>query len=440
MITDPFLIGVAGVFALVTLVVLGMRVAWAAGFVGFLGLASQRGWEPAIGLTSILSFAETARYTLSVLPMFILIGLLAFHAGLTQGAFAAARAWAGRLPGGLAVATVFATAGFAAVSGASTATAAVFTRVSVPEMLKAGYDPRLAAGVVAAGGTLASLIPPSAILVLYGVIVEQSIGALLLAGFIPGILSAILYATLIVFRVKLNPKLGPAAVEATPLLEKFRALRHAWGILAVIATILIGLYTGWMTPTEVGGVGAALVLLMALANRKTKKHRIIEAFIDTARLTAMILAIVWCVLVFVRFLGFTGLPGTLADWIGALEVPRLVILLAILLTYMILGMFLDGLGMLLLTMPVVYPVILSLGYDPIWFGILVVKMIEIGLVTPPIGLNCFIVNGVRPDISLETVFRGVGPFVAMDIATVGVLIAWPGIVLWLPQQMNMGGF
>jgi tripartite ATP-independent transporter DctM subunit len=277
-------------------------------------------------------------------------------------------------------------------------------------------------------------------LVLYGIIVEESVGALLLAGFIPGILSAILYAVFIVARVKLNPQLGPAAVDAVSMLDKFRALGQAWGILAVIAVVLFGLYTGWMTPTEVGGVGAMLVLLMALANRKTEKKKIVEAFVDTARLTAMILAIVWCILVFVRFLGFTGLPGTLADWIGALEVPRLVILLAILLTYMILGMFLDGLGMLLLTMPVVYPVIISLGYDPIWFGILVVKMIEIGLVTPPIGLNCFIVHGVRPDISLETVFRGVGPFVAMDIVTVGVLIAWPEIVLWLPRQMNMGGF
>jgi len=388
----------------------------------------------------LLTYAETARYSLSVLPMFILIGLLAFHAGLTQRAFAAARAWAGRLPGGLAVATVFATAGFAAVSGASTATAAVFTRVSVPEMLKAGYDPRLAAGVVAAGGTLASLIPPSAILVLYGIIVEESVGALLLAGFVPGVLSAILYAGFIVLRVKMTPELGPATTEAVPMLEKFRALGSAWGILAVIGVVIVGLYTGWMTPTEVGGVGAALVLIMALSNRHTHKKKIIEAFIDTARLTAMVLAIVWCVLVFVRFLGFTGLPGMLADWIGNLDVPRLVILLAILATYMILGMFLDGLGMLLLTMPVVYPVIISLGYDPIWFGILVVKMIEIGLVTPPIGLNCFIVNGVRPDISLETVFRGVGPFVIMDLLTVGILIAWPDIVLWLPRTMNMGGY
>lgn len=440
MTADPFLTGLAGLLALAVLVVAGMRVAWAAGVVGLGGLVFLRGWDPAVGLTGLLTYAETARYSLSVLPMFILIGLLAFHAGLTQKAFAAARAWAGRLPGGLAVATVFATAGFAAVSGASTATAAVFTRVSVPEMLKAGYDPRLAAGVVAAGGTLASLIPPSAILVLYGIIVEESVGALLLAGFVPGVLSAILYAGFIVLRVKISPELGPASTEAIPIFEKFKALGQAWGIISVIGIVVVGLYTGWMTPTEVGGIGAALVLMMALSNRSTHKKQIVEAFVDTARLTAMVLAIVWCVLVFVRFLGFTGLPGMLADWIGNLEVPRLVILLTILATYMILGMFLDGLGMLLLTMPVVYPVILSLGYDPIWFGILVVKMIEIGLVTPPIGLNCFIVNGVRPDISLETVFRGVGPFVIMDLLTVGILIAWPEIVLWLPRTMNMGGY
>ena len=437
---DPFFIGVIGVLILFVLVIAGMRVAWASGIVGLGGLVVLRGWDPAVGLAGILTYAETARYSLSVLPMFILIGLLAFHAGLTQKAFAAARAWAGRLPGGLAVATVFATAGFAAVSGASTATAAVFTRVSIPEMLKAGYDPRLAAGVVAAGGTLASLIPPSAILVLYGIIVEESVGALLLAGFLPGILSAVLYAVFIVARVKYSPELGPASTVAIPLLDKFKALGQAWGILAVIGIVVVGLYTGWMTPTEVGGIGAALVLLMVLFNRESKKSQIFEAFIDTARLTAMVLAIVWCVLVFVRFLGFTGLPAVLADWIGNLDVPRIVILLAILGTYMILGMFLDGLGMLLLTMPVVYPVIISLGYDPIWFGILVVKMIEIGLVTPPIGLNCFIVNGVRPDISLETVFRGVGPFVLIDLLTVGVLIAVPDIVLWLPRTMNMGGY
>jgi tripartite ATP-independent transporter DctM subunit len=440
MTVDPFLAGVLGTLALALLVALGMRVAWAAGIVGLGGLVALRGWDPALGLAGLLTYAETARYSLSVLPMFILIGLLAFHAGMTQRAFAAARAWTGRLPGGLAVATVFATAGFAAVSGASTATAAVFTRISVPEMLKAGYDPRLAAGVVAAGGTLASLIPPSAILVLYGIIVEESVGALLLAGFIPGVLSAILYAGLIVARVSLKPEIGPSTVEPIAFADKIKATGRSWGIIAVIGTVLVGLYTGWMTPTEVGGVGAALVFAMAILNRKTPRHKIVEAFVDTARLTAMVLAIVWCVLVFVRFLGFTGLPGALADWIGGLEVPRLVILLAILATYMILGMFLDGLGMLLLTMPVVYPVIISLGYDPIWFGILVVKMIEIGLVTPPIGLNCFIVNGVRPDIKLETVFRGVGPFVIMDLFTVGILIAWPDIVLWLPRTMNMGGY
>ena len=440
MTVEPFFVGLTGLLVMAVLVIGGVRVAWAAGVVGLCGLAVLRGWDPAVGLAGLLTFAETARYSLSVLPMFILIGLLSFHAGLTQKAFAAARAWAGRLPGGLAVATVFATAGFAAVSGASTATAAVFARVSIPEMLKAGYDPRLAAGVVAAGGTLASLIPPSAILVLYGIIVEESVGALLLAGFIPGILSAILYVILIVVRVKLSPELGPSSTEAVPMLKKFQALGQAWGILAVIGVVVVGMYTGWMTPTEVGGVGAALVLVMALMNRQTHKKQILEAFVDTARLTAMVLSIVWCVLVFVRFLGFTGLQGILADWIGNLEVPRLVILLTILAVYMILGMFLDGLGMLLLTMPVVYPVILSLGYDPIWFGILVVKMIEIGLVTPPIGLNCFIVNGVRPDISLETVFRGVGPFVVMDVVTVGILIAWPDIVLWLPKTMNMGGY
>ena len=439
MIASP-VIGLLGIISLFVLVLLGMRVAWAAGLTGILGLALIRGWEPALSLAGLLTYAETARYTLSVLPMFILIGLLAFQANLTQSAFDAARAWTGRLPGGLAVATVFATAGFAAVSGASTATAAVFTRVAIPEMLRSGYDRRLAAGVVAAGGTLASLIPPSAILVLYGIIVEQSIGALLLAGFVPGILSAILYSVFIVLRVKYNPILGPAEIQRISFSEKLQLTAKAWGIISVIGLVVVGLYTGWMTPTEVGGVGAALVLFLALTNKAVKKVNIIDAFIETARLTAMILSIVWCVLIFVRLLSFAGLPIIMSDWIMGLDVHRIFILISILAIYMILGMFLDGLGMLLLTMPIVYPIIVSLGYHPIWFGILVVKMIEIGLVTPPIGLNCFVVNGVRPDISLETIFRGVGPFVMMDIFTVGLLIAVPEIVLWLPRTMHMGGF
>lgn len=438
MTENALLIGVGGAFAMLVLILLGMRIAFAAGLVGLIGLAVLRGFDPAVGLGGLLAYSEVSHYTLSVVPMFILIGYLSFHAGLTQGAFDAARAWFGRLPGGLAVSTVFAAAGFAAVSGASTATAAVFARVAVPEMLASGYSKRLAGGVVAVGGTLAALIPPSAILVIYGVLVEQSIGALLLAGFVPGLVSAAIYAATVVIVVKLSP--GSARLEPVrSFKERIKALKGATGLLAVILIVVAGLYTGWMTPTEVGGVGAFIVFVMAIARRETTRHDIAEALLDTARLTAMVMTIVFCALIFVRFLGFTGLPLALSKWVASLDVPRLVILLAILSVYFVLGMFIDGLGMLLLTLPVVFPVILKLGYDPIWFGVIVVKMIEIGLITPPVGLNCFVVSGVRPDIPVETVFRGAIPFVIADAMLVGVMIAFPDIVLWLPERMAGGG-
>ncbi len=431
---DPFHAGIASVIAIIVMIIFGVRVAYASGIAGLIGLVVLRGWDPGAGLAGFLAHSESSHYTLSVLPMFILIGYLAYYAGLTQGAFYAARCWFGWLPGGLAVATVFATAGFAAVSGASTATAAVFSRVAIPEMLKYGYDRSLAAGVVAAGGTLASLIPPSAILVIYGIIVEESIGALLLAGFIPGAISATIYAAIIVIRVLITPELG-AAVHGITWNQRFQSLSGVWGILFVVGIILGGIYTGWMTPTEVGGVGAFVIFLLALAKHGMTTRNLVDALMETSKLTVMIFTIIWSILIYVRFLGFTGLPVQFADWIVNLDIHRFWILLAILGVYVLLGMFMDGIGMLLLTLPVFFPAIKALGYDPIWFGIIVVKMVEVGLVTPPIGLNCFVVNGVRPDIPLEQIFRGIWVFVVADFITVGFLIAFPQIVLFLPQLM-----
>ena len=436
---DPFTLGIISIAFIIALVFLGVRVGFAAGFVGLMGLILLRGWSAGGGMAGLTAHSSVSHYSLSVLPMFILIGYLAFYAGLTQGAFRCARAWFGWLPGGLAVSTVFATAGFAAVSGASTATAAVFSRVAIPEMLKYGYDKRLAAGVVAAGGTLASLIPPSAILVIYAIIVEESVGALLLAGFIPGAVSAAIYAGIVVFRCTINPELG-RAVKGITWGERINSIPGLMPIVVVIAIILGGIYTGWMTPTETGAVGAALIFFMALGRRAIFGQGMTfddfkESMLDTGKLTVMIFTIIWGVLIYVRFLGYTGLTTAFADWIVHLDVPRLAILLMILGVYIILGMFMDGIGMLLLTLPVVHPAIIALGYDPVWFGIIVVKMVEIGLVTPPIGLNCFVVNGVRPDIPLSDVFKGIWPFVVADFITVGVLIAFPGIVLFLPELM-----
>jgi tripartite ATP-independent transporter DctM subunit len=430
---DPLTIGLIFSAVLVCFVFSGMRVVFAAAVVGMVGLVALIGWDAGIGIAGTIPHSKGTAYTLSVLPLFILIGYLAYHAGITTGAFEAARAWLGWLPGGLAVASVFATAGFAAVSGASTATAAVFSRVAIPEMLKYGYDRRLAAGVVAAGGTLASLIPPSGALVIYAIIVEQSVGKLLLAGFIPGIVSAIIYGVIIVAMCVLRPNLG-ARMPAVTWRRKVQTLPGMVPIILVVAIIFSGMYLGWATPTEAGALGAFVVFVMALINRmKWRDFR--TALFETAKLTAMIFALIWGVLIFVRFLGFAGIPEAFATFITGLDMPPVLIMICILLGYVILGMFMDAIGMMLLTLPFVYPAVIALGYDPIWFGIMVVKMVEICLITPPIGLNCYVVNGVCPDIPLSDIFRGIAPFFVADVITVALFLAFPDIILWLPKTV-----
>lgn len=432
---DPTFLGFASIVFLLVLVALGVRIFVAAALTGFLGLLIMRGWTAAIGLAGLTPYAKTADYSFSVLPMFILIGFLAYHAGVTRSLFDAARIWVGRLNGGLAVSTVLATAGFAAVSGASTATSAVFSRIALPEMLSRGYSVSISAGVVAAGGTLASLIPPSGILVIYGIIAETSIGKLLLAGFVPGILSAAIYVGTVIIMFRLRPDLGPRG-EAYPMLSKLKAAKGVSGVAIVVAIILGGLYTGWLTPTETGAAGAFVMLLLCLVRKEFTAGKLKDALIETVKVTAMIFAIIWAVLIYVRFLGFSGVPGEFAEWVLSLDMNRYTILIMILLFYVVLGMFMDAIGMLLLTLPIVIPTIQGLGFNEIWFGIILVKMAEICLITPPIGLNCFVVHGIRPDIPMSKIFKGAFPFFIADVATVAVLIMLPEIVLWLPEAMS----
>ena len=432
--SDPFMVGLIGLGFMFILVLAGVRVVFAASLTGLLGLVELLGWGPAAGIVGTIPHSKSSSYALSVLPMFIFIGFLAFHAGITQQLFNAARKWLAWLPGGLAVATVMATAGFGAVSGASTATAAVFSRVAIPEMLRAGYDRKLAAGVVAAGGTLASLIPPSAILVIYAIIVEESVGALLLAGFLPGFVSALIYGAIIVVWALYRPHQAPAMESAT-WTERFQSLPGVSPIILVVAIIMSSIYYGWATPTEAGALGATVVFVLALF-KGTRTKTIVQALMESAKLTAMIFSLIWGVLIFVRFLGFSGLPEAFTSWITTIDASPMVIMICILLAYAILGMFMDAIGMLLLTLPVVYPAVMALGFDSIWFGIIVVKMAEVCLITPPIGLNCFVVNGVRPDIPLSGVFRGVGLFFVADVITIALLLAFPEIVTWLPELMR----
>ncbi|MEL6550356.1 MAG: TRAP transporter large permease [Pseudomonadota bacterium] len=450
---------------MLVLVVLGMRVAFAAGLAGFLGLFwirwngfdydPERFWRAldiSVKIAGQVPHSKVSAHTLSLIPTFILIGFLAYYAKLTQGLFDAAKKWIAWVPGGLAVSTVFATAGFAAVSGASVATAAVFARIAIPEMLKVGYNKQFAAGVVAAGGTLASLIPPSAILVIYAIIVEQDVGSLLLAGFIPGIFSAFVYATLIISIAVVFKSVGPP-VTGFSWGERFASLLPALPIVLVVMMIIMFVYNpfgdAWGTPTEGGAVGAFIVFVWALA-RGMRWPQLKDALIETAKLTIMIFTIIWGVLIYVRFLGFADLPGEFSAWITSLEQSPWITLVMILLAYAVLGMFMDAIGMLLLTLPVVFPAVMALNGGltvaaedaafgmsgtmcAIWFGILVVKMAEFCLITPPIGLNCFVVAGVRDDLSVQDVFKGVTPFFLADAATIAMLVAFPGIVLWLPS-------
>ena len=447
------------------LVVLGMRVAFAAGLAGFIGLVWLRwngfDYDPnrffkalqiSVKVAGLTPHSKVSAHVLSLIPVFILIGYLAYYAKLTSALFEAAKRWIAWVPGGLAVSTVFATAGFAAVSGASVATAAVFARIAIPEMLKIVYKKQFAAGVVAAGGTLASLIPPSAILVIYAIIVEQDVGKLLLAGFIPGAVSALVYGGLIVCIALYFKNVGPP-VSGFTWKERFESLAPAFPIVAVIIIIIFFVYNpfgdAWGTPTEGGAIGAFIVFLMAIY-RGMRIKRLKEALLETAKLTIMIFTIIWGVLIYVRFLGFAKLPDAFSSWITSLDMSPVLILVCILLGYAVLGMFMDAIGMLLLTLPVVYPAVMALnGGETVsaadsafgmsgtmcarWFGILVVKMAEFCLITPPIGLNCFVVAGVRDDLSVQDVFKGVTPFFIADAFTIAVLISFPGIVLWLPS-------
>lgn len=454
----PFEVGVLMTGVLLVLVVVGVRVAFAAAFTGLFGLIAifsmrmgfDRGFFVALKMAGTIPHSKAVTYSLSVLPTFILIGFLAFYAGFTKHLFEASKRWLGWVPGGMAVGTIFATAGFAAVSGASVATAAVFARVAIPEMLAAGYSKRLSAAVVAAGGTLASLIPPSTILVIYAILVEQSVGKLLVAGFLPGVFSAVVYMLIIVGLAFFR---GDApAVRGFTWKQRFESLPGTFPIIAVIGIIFCSFFFGIATPTEAGSLGAFVVLVVAFA-KGMKIKQLGQALHETAKLTVMIFSLIWGVLVYVRFLGFAGLPDAFKEFIVALEYSPWMIMILILCAYAVLGMFMDAIGMMILTLPVVYPAVIALNGGEgvtaadsafgmsgeacsIWFGILVVKMAELCLITPPIGLNCFVVSGVRPDIPVQEVFRGCIPFFIADVVTIAGLLAFPAIITILPAMMG----
>ena len=436
---DPIALGLLSLVALTIMLFTGMRIAFATALCGFIGLWALRGYVPAASLASTIPHGHLVSYSLLVLPLFIMMGFFAFFAGITKDLYWAARQWCGHLPGGLAIATVFGSAGFAAACGASTASAAVMGKIALPELKKYGYDDKVSTGCVAAGGTMATMIPPSVLMVIYGFIAEESIGALLLAGILPGLLEAASYGLMLYIRFKINPELGPS-IEGITWGDRARSLKGVWGMVVLVVLVMGSIYTGIATPSEAAGVGAAGAFLMALPRLNWRSFK--DVMLETAKTTALIFAIVAGVLIFVHFLGFTGMPGTIAEKIIHLDAPPVVVLICILALYLFLGMFLDGIGMLLLTVPLVLPTVHELHettgselFNPIVFGVLVVRMIEIGLITPPVGLNVYVLKGVAPDVSMGDMFKGCGWFVFTDLINVAILIAFPSIILLIPNTM-----
>jgi len=433
----PLAIGLIGLAAVLVLIALRIPIAVVLIMVSVAGIAALRGIDVGLGQLKTIPYEFTANWSLSAVPMFLLMGAVAHHSGISSQLFHAARLWLAGLPGGLAVAANLACAGFSAASGSSLATAAAMGRLAIPEMLRYGYHPGLATGVVASAGTLGSMIPPSILLVLYGIFAEQSITALLIAGILPGLLTAAVYTGMIIVRCSLRPELAPRIDEAVSSRDRWRSLAHVWPLLVLILAIIGGLYTGAFTPTEAGAVGAFTAFLIALAlgrlNRTVIGASVMEALIGTASLFFVAVGAV----LFARFVTLTGLPRFLDASMKDFATDPMLLIVATTVIYVILGMFLDGIGLMLITLPLFLPLFRSYGFDLVWFGILVVKFLEIGMLTPPVGLNVYAIKTVVGDrIPLETIFRGAGWFLVCDLLVVVALVAFPQIALYLPGLMN----
>ena len=433
----PLAIGFLGLGALILLLLLRLPIAVALGAVGTVGVFAIVGDRAALGILADMPYSFSASWSLSSVPMFLLMGYFCYHAGLTDGLFRLARLMLAALPGGLAATTVVGAALFSAVSGSSVACAAAMGRIAVPEMLRYGYDPKLAAGAVAAAGTLGSLIPPSVIMIVYGIFAEVPIGQLFVAGVLPGLLTAANYTLTIVARVMANPQLAPKVERHDIAGERLAALRDTWPVLLLIGGVFGGMFGGVFTPTEAGAVGALASLMIALAKRGLTPSRFRDALVQTATTTAALFVIAIGAMVLTRFMALSGVPAYLSASAIELGTSPIVLMIAISIVFVVLGMFLDPLGIMLLTLPVLLPVMESTGADLIWFGIVLTKFLEIGLITPPIGLNVFVVKSVVGDrIPMGHIFQGVLWFVLIDLVTVALLIAFPQISLYLPSLMR----
>ncbi len=427
-----------GIAILMVAIIAGIPIAFAMAIVGVGGIVSIIGLAPALAMISHVAQEATMSYGLSVVPLFILMGNLVTRAGLSDDLYAASNAWLGHRRGGLAMATVVACGGFSAMCGSSLATAATMAKVSMPPMRKYGYDPALATGAIAAGGTLGILIPPSVILIIYGLITNTDIGYLFAAGLLPGIIGILGYLAAIAFTTWRRPALGPRG-ERLPMRQRLRALSGVWRVLALFVLVLGGIYGGVFTPTEAAGIGASGAFAIALARRSLGWGGLFSVLVETAETTAMIFFVLIGALLFSNFVNLAGLPPALLDWVEGLDVAPIAVILLILAMYLVLGCVLESLSMVLLTVPIFFPLVQALGFDLIWFGIIVVVVTEISLITPPVGLNVFVLRAVVPEVPTTVIFRGIAPFLAADVVRLAVMVALPWLSLALPRLIGYGG-
>jgi C4-dicarboxylate transporter, DctM subunit len=411
-------------------------IALAMGLVGFGGLWWMKSFAIASATVASLVYESGFQYTLSVIPLFILMGNFVTRAGMSKELFRAAYVFVGHMKGGLSMATIMACAGFGAICGSSIATAATMTKVAYPEMKALGYSDELAAGSIAAGGTLGILIPPSTILVIYGLITETNIAKLFAAGIIPGILATFMLCLAVRYTTWRNPEAGPRAAKSS-WKERFLAFRDVWTVAALFVVVMGGIYGGVFTATEGAAVGAFGALVFALFRRALTWKTFLDVLVESARTTAMLFAILLGAFIFSNFMNYTSMPGDLKAFVQQYQVSPIVVMIAICTIYVLLGTAMEELSMILLTIPVFFPLVMSLGFDPVWFGIIIVVVVEIGLISPPVGMNMFVVRNLLPNVSTATIFRGVTPFVVADIFRLAILVAFPALSLWLPTLLKL---
>jgi len=424
-----------GFVAMFALMALRVPIALSMGAIGFVGIGLMRSWPAAISNTGN-EFTDVASYTLSVVPLFILMGNFVTRAGMSRELYRLAYSFFGHLRGGLAMSTIAACAGFGAICGSSIATAATMARVSMPEMRRFRYEDGFAAGTIAAGGTLGILIPPSVIMVIYGLMTETSIGALFAAGFIPGILATFLYMLAAAIQTARNPALGPPG-ERSDWSERLDALKAMWAVILLFVLVIGGMYGGFFTPTEGAGVGAFGGFMFALFRNTLTWGSLFEILSETAQTTAMLFMIVIGASIFSSFVNFTTLPADLQMFVKQFNVTPIMVIVVICVIYVILGSAMEELSMMLLTVPIFFPLVVGLGFDPVWFGILVVCVIEIGMISPPVGMNVFVLSSVLPDVPTAKIWRGVTPFLIADLVRLAILVAVPTLTLFLPRLLKL---